>query len=209
MSKVEEKAVAKSKDKPKGKGLKKIIIFSVGGLAMLGCGVGAGLYASKNLDGVEKHEDPHRPKLVERSKEPQEEVEGGEGGEAKAPPKVGTISVKSDTAPVDPKKFEVTYFQIDQSLTANLADGQGFVQIGLSLATYYDSKVIANIKRQVIPIRSAILMVLSEQDGTVLASTEGKQLLQKQLTQSINRVLREKEGFGGVDNVYFTTMVIQ
>jgi flagellar protein FliL len=117
--------------------------------------------------------------------------------------------VTSDQAAVDPKKYEATYFPIEQSFTANLIDGAGFVQVGLSLSTYYDGKVIANIKRQSVPIRSAVLMALSEQDAMVLSTPEGKQMLQRKLTHAINTVLREKEGFGGIDNVYFTNLVIQ
>jgi flagellar protein FliL len=196
-------------EKTKGGKMKKILMISIGAIALLGAGVGGGVYASGMLGGDKKHEDPNRPKLVERSKEPTEEA-GGEGGEAKeAPPKVGTVSVKSDTVPVDPKKFEPTYVPLEQSFTANLVDGQGFVQVGLSLSTFYDGKVIANVKRHMVPIRSAILLTLSEQDGAVLSTPQGKHALQKQLAKSINRVLREKEGFGGIDSVYFTNLVVQ
>src|SRR3546814_1857908 len=69
--------------------------------------------------------------------------------------------------------------------------------------------VINNIKRQAVPIRSVVLMVLAEQDPALLSTSEGKQRLQRQLTVAINDVLREKEGFGGIDNVYFTSLVIQ
>lgn len=205
----------KAKEKPdakapaKGGKMKKMLIFGIGGLALLGAGVGGGIYASGMLGAKTVHEDPNRPKLVERSEEPAEEG-GGEGGEAKeAAPKVGTVSVKHDNVPVDPERFEPTYFPIEQSFTANLADGEGFVQVGLSLATYYDGKVIANIKRHMVPMRSAVLLVLSEQEAAVLSTPQGKQALQKKLTQAINGVLREKEGFGGIDNVYFTNLVIQ
>ncbi|WP_333917165.1 flagellar basal body-associated FliL family protein [Sphingomonas sp. LR60] len=37
----------------------------------------------------------------------------------------------------------------------------------------------------------------------------GKAQLQKRLVATINQVLREKEGFGGISNVYFTTFVVQ
>jgi flagellar FliL protein len=117
--------------------------------------------------------------------------------------------VASDRAPVDPRKYEITYFPIEQQFTANLADGGGFAQVGISLSTYYDSRVIANIKRQIVPIRSAVLMTLSVQESSVLSTPEGRQLFQRQLTRAINQVLREKEGFGGIDNVYFTNLVIQ
>jgi flagellar FliL protein len=123
--------------------------------------------------------------------------------------KEGTIDVKNDRVPVDPRKYEVTYVNLDQSFTANLADGAGFVQLGLSLSTYYDGKVVQNIQRQSVPIRSTILMVLSQQDAQALSTPQGKKMLQRDLTAAINDVLREKENFGGVDNVYFSNLVIQ
>jgi flagellar protein FliL len=197
---------AKTTDtKPKGGKTKTIILIVVGLIITLGGGIGAGLYVAGNLSGPGKEEDPNRPKLVERGESPPAESEPG-----KEPPlKEGTVSVSSDAEKIDPKKYEATYFSIEQNMTANLANGQGFVQIGISLSTYYDGKVISNIKRQIVPIRSAVLMVLSQQDGTVLATPQGKAQLQVQLTEAINRVLRQKEGFGGVDNVYFTSLVVQ
>jgi flagellar protein FliL len=60
-----------------------------------------------------------------------------------------------------------------------------------------------------VPLRSAILLVLSEQVAPVLSTPQGKHQLRRQLTKAINDVLREKEGFGGIDSVYFTNLVIQ
>jgi flagellar protein FliL len=205
MSKVKTETV----EKPK-KGKMKFLLFAIIGIALIGVGIGGGLYAAGKLgfaDHAKEEEDPNRPRLVERSEEPAEAAEGEEGKEAA--PKEGTVSVKDDKHKVDPKKFEATYIPLEQNFTANLANGAGFVQLGLSLSTYYDGKVVANVKRQMTPIRSAILLVLSEQDSMLLATPQGKQALQKDLTASINTVLRDKEGFGGVDNVYFSTLVIQ
>lgn len=194
--------------KKSGKG-KKFVLIGVGILALLGAGAGAGIYAGVGQGEVKEKEDPNRPKLVLRSEEPEEaSEEGGEEGKKPAP-KVGTVSVKNDRVRVDPKKYEITYFPIEQQFTANLADGESFAQVGLSLATYYDSRVIANIERQLVPIRSAVLMILSVQDSAVLSTPDGRQLFQRQLTRAINQVLRDKEGFGGIDNVYFTNLVIQ
>ncbi len=189
---------------PPKKGKGKLILGGMGALALTGGGVAAGFYVSSD---TVPQEDANRPKLVERSDEAPPVAAEGEAKDA--PLKVGTVAVKDDRAKVDSKKFEITYVPIEQNFTANLADGAGFVQAGLSLATYYDGKVIANIQRQTVPIRSAVLMVLSEQDAAVLSTAQGKQLLQRHLTQAINQVLRDKEGFGGVENVYFTNLVIQ
>ncbi len=188
-------------------GRKKLLLIVIGAVLLAGGSAGAAIYATGGLAHKGPVEDPNRPKLVVRSKEPAA-VEEGEGAK-EAPLKEGTVAVANDRIKVDPGKYEVTYIPIEQAFTANLADGAGFIQIGISLATYYDGKVIANIKRQDVPIRSAVLMVLSEQDPVVLSSAQGKQMLQRQLTAAINTVLRQKEGFGGIDNVYFNSLVIQ
>jgi flagellar protein FliL len=197
----------KTESPPPKDGLKKKLVVGIGALVLLGAGAGAGAFFLAPVGDHAKAENANQPKLVERGSEPPEPVEGGDAKEA--PLKVGTVSVPNDRFKVDPKKYEITYYPLEQSFTANLSDGSGFVQIGISLATYYDGALINNIKRQTVPIRSAVLMILSEQDPMVLSTSEGKQALRADLAKAINGVLREKEGFGGVESVYFTNLVIQ
>ncbi len=201
--------MTKPKEKPEIKSgkSKKMLLIGVGATLLTAGGAAGGMYLNGGVTGKEAEEDPHRPKLVERSDEPSEAP--AEGEEGKVALKEGTVAVENDRQKVDPKKFEVTYIGLDQSFTANLADGAGFVQLGISLATYYDGKLVQNVERQAVPIRSSVLMVLSQQDAAVLSTPQGKQMLQRDLTQAINEVLRQKEGFGGIDNVYFTNLVIQ
>ena len=197
----------KTEAEPKKKGkFKKLLIIGVAAIALIGAGAGAGIYFGA-LSAHEAKPEDHFPKLVVRSEGEPEAAAEGEGKEA--PPKVGTVSVPNDRFKVDPKKYEITYYPIADSFTTNLADGSGFLQVGISLSTFYDGKVINNIKRQAVPIRSVVLMVLAEQDPALLSTSQGKQRLQRQLTAAINDVLRDKEGFGGIDNVYFTSLVIQ
>ncbi|HWW55671.1 MAG TPA: flagellar basal body-associated FliL family protein [Sphingopyxis sp.] len=192
---------------PKKKGkFKKLLLIGVAAIALIGAGAGAGIYFGALSAHEAKPEDKY-PKLVLRGKE--DAAPAAEGEDKEAPPKVGTVSVPNDKFKVDPKKYEITYYPITDAFTTNLADGSGFLQIGISLSTFYDGKVINNIKRQAVPIRSVVLMVLAEQDPASLSTSQGKQRLQRQLTAAINDVLRDKEGFGGIDNVYFTSLVIQ
>lgn len=186
-------------------GKRKIFLLGTSAILLVGGGVGGGLYASTAFSPQQAMEDPRRPKLVERD---ENGAEADARDDKEPAPKVGTVSVTSDAVKVDPKKFEVTYVALEQPFTANLANG-GIIQVGVSFATYYDDRVVQNLKRQTVPIRSAALMVLSEQDPEALSTAIGKQRLQRQLTAAVNRVLREKEGFGGVENVYFTSLVIQ
>ncbi|WP_432768798.1 MAG: flagellar basal body-associated FliL family protein [Sphingopyxis sp.] len=200
-----------SKDKveetPKKKGkLKKLLFITIGAVVLIGAGAGAGIYFGA-LSAHEAKPADHYPKLVLRSED--SDAAPAEGEDEPAAPKVGTVSVPNDKYKVDPRKYEITYYPITDAFTTNLADGSGFLQVGISLSTFYDGKVINNIKRQAVPIRSVVLMVLAEQDPALLSTSQGKQRLQRQLTGAINDLLREKEGFGGIDNVYFTSLVIQ
>ncbi len=202
-----------SKDKaeaPAGKGgkMKKLLLIAVGAAVLIGAGAGAGIYMGGGLAAEAPRPEDRFPKLVRRSERGDEAPVAGNSHEA-PPPKVGTVSVPNDRFKVDPRKYEITYVPIEQAFTTNLADGSGFLQVGISLSTYYDGRMVANVQRQMTPIRSAVLMVLAEQDPALISTSHGKQALQRQLTAAVNQVLRDKEGFGGVDNVYFTSMVIQ
>lgn len=205
MSKKTEKKEPQE-EKPKS-GFKKLLMISVSSLTLVGTGVGGGFYYSNIMAESGPKQDPNRPKLVKRGDNPPPEEAGDDDKEA--PLKEGSVYVESEHIEVDPAKYEVTYYKLPQNFTANLGEGANFVQLGVSLATYYDGKVIMNIKRQMVPLRSAILLVLSEQSPEELATSSGKKKLQKKLTDAINEVLRQKEGFGGIDDVYFTNLVIQ
>jgi flagellar FliL protein len=54
-----------------------------------------------------------------------------------------------------------------------------------------------------------VLLQLAEQDPMTLSTPQGKAALQRTLTDAMNRTLRERTGFGGIDNVYFTSLVVQ
>ena len=58
-------------------------------------------------------------------------------------------------------------------------------------------------------LRSEILGVMSEFSPDDISGREGKEKLSIMLKDGINRVLEEVEGFGGVENVHFTSFVLQ
>jgi flagellar protein FliL len=190
---------------PKKKGgKKKLILLIVLVLLLGGAGAAGGLYAAGLLGGTAhaETEDPNKPKLVLKG-------EGAKAGEGeKAEPVIGTVAGDGAT-PKDASKYEATYYQVETPFTSNLKDSGAFAQISLAIATYYDSRVLDNIKQHEIAVRSAVLMRIADKDEMELSSPEGKEALQKELKGAINKVLLEKAGFGGVDNVYFTNFVIQ
>ena len=191
---------------PKKKGKKGKIIAIVGGaLLLVGGGVGVGLYASGMLGGgsAAAAED-NGPKLVPKS----EQKRGGDGegkegeGESGAGGKATPLGEGGD-------KYASTYFTMEKEFTSNLRESVHFIQVGIAVSTPYDERVVENIKTHEIAIRSAILMTLGETEEDAVFTKDGKEGLQKRLVASINQVLKQKEGFGGISNVYFTNFVVQ
>ena len=196
-------SAAATAEAPKKGKMKGILMMLVMAIVFAGGGVGAGLYAAgAGLAGGHKEaapEDPNAPKLVMKEDEGE-----GDHGEKKTLP----AGIETDKSP-DPTKYKATYYTFEQPFTANLRDSSSFVQIGLGASTFYDAKVVDNLKNNELPIRSAVLMAISQQDSFSISTPEGKLKLQKDLKDAINGVLRQREGFGGIDNVYFTSLVIQ
>lgn len=183
---------------PKKKGgLKKILIVTVGVVALLGAGIGAGLYAAgAGLAGDHApKEDPNRPKLV-----PKPGIDEARLAQAEAALAKGKF---------ERSLYQATYYPITDTFTSNLRDSDGFMQLGLGVSTYYDERVLDSLKRNEMPVRSAVLMTLADQDAFVVSTPEGKKQLQKELKDAINQVLEAREGFGGIDDVYFTSFIIQ
>lgn len=224
MSDAPEAAAAAPKKKGK---MKMIVLGAVGVVVLLGGGVGAGLYAAGSGmvggGGAEKaaaHEDPDKPKLVPKSEQKHAgEGAGGEGehggGEAKTEggEEGGEGGGESHGAPTPAghggEPYASNYYAMEKEFTSNLQDSVHFIQIGLAVSTPYDDKVITNLKTNDIAIRSAILLTLGDTPEDQVFTSAGKVQLQKRLVATINQILREKEGFGGISNVYFTNFVVQ
>ena len=198
---------------PKKKGkMKTILIGGVALLVLVGGGVGAGVYASSaGLIGGGGHAaeaDDGKPKLVPKS-EQKHATEGGEGGghggEDAAPENHGM----KPPAGQGGDKYASTYYPLEKDFTSNLQDSVHFVQVGVAVSTPYDDTVITNLKTNDIAVRSAILMALGDTTEEQVMSSDGKRQLQVRLAKAINDTLKQKEGFGGIGNVYFTSFVVQ
>jgi flagellar FliL protein len=184
---------------PKKKGgKKKLILMVVGGLMLAGGGVAGGMFAAgMGFGGAHAkgpQVDPEAPKLIVR------EHESANPADAFRP--VGSFQP-------DPKRYKPNYYTMEQNFTSNLRDTDGIVQLALGMSTFYDSKVTDALKDNDMPLRSAALGVLANQDAFVLETPEGKQQLQAKLKDAMNKVLVDKTGYGGIDSVYFTSFIIQ
>ena len=183
-----------AKEKPKS-GKIKLVIGAVLLLA-LGAGGAYGAVASGLLgaSGAD-HAEPDVPKPVTKGDHdpyaPEEKtkvaITHGEGG----------------------SEFRTAYYSFEEGFTSNLRTSPGLVQVSLAASTHHDGRVIQWLQMHELAIRSAILVELANTDEADVFTVEGKEELQKRLTAAINRVLKEQEGFGGVDAVHFRSFLVQ
>jgi flagellar protein FliL len=197
---------------PKKKKKGKLILFIALPVLLLGGGGGAAFalgFFNMAKHGSADAADADKPHLVPKSEEKRASAAGGEGhGEG------GGEAAASHGGLETPKgeggdKYASNYYALDKEFTSNLQDSVHFIQLGVAISTPYDERVIDNIKTHEIAIRSAILMSLGETTEDDVFTAEGKKHMQDRLTKAINGVLQQKEGFGGVSNVYFTNFIVQ
>ena len=200
----------KVEDAPKKKGkFKKLLVLGVGLVVLVGGGVGAGLYAANaglvgGGDHAEAEEKP-KPKLVLKSEQKRGGEDDAKGGDAPEPTHEG----KPTPEVAGGEKYASNYYAMEKEFTSNLQNSVHFIQVGVAVSTPYDDTVIERLKTNDIAVRSAILMALSDTSEEQVFNMEGKKQLQRKLAQAINETLEQKEGFGGVSNVYFTNFVVQ
>lgn len=199
---------------PKKKGKMKLVIGAAALLALVGGGVGAGVYAAQSgmVGGGHDKEDPDKPHLVPKSEqkapadgEGGDHGSGGEGEEGAATEHAGTPTPEGSGG----DRYASNYYALEKDFTSNLRESAHFVQVGVAVSTPYDEKVIQHLKTNDIAVRSAILMTLGDTTEDQVFTSQGKRQLQARLVKAINATLQQKEGFGGVGNVYFTSFVVQ
>lgn len=106
-------------------------------------------------------------------------------------------------------EYRTAYYSFEEGFTSNLKDSPGLVQLSLAASTHHDGRVIQWLALHELAIRSAILVELANTNEDDVFTVEGKEDLKKRLATAINHVLEEQEGFGGVDEVYFRTFLVQ
>jgi flagellar protein FliL len=207
-----DKTDAAGAEAPKKKKKGKLILFIALPVLLLGGGGGAAFYGMQAgwFGGAAHAEAADEPHLVPKGEEKRASLSGGgEGGHGEG----GGESASHGGMPT-PKgeggdKYASNYYPMEKEFTSNLQDSVHFIQVGIAVSTPYDERVLENIKTHEIAIRSSVLMALGETSEDEVFTAEGKRHIQDRLVKAINGVLKQKEGFGGVSNVYFTNFIVQ
>src|SRR3979490_2350600 len=101
------------------------------------------------------------------------------------------------------------YFAIDPPLVVNFEDGSAvrFLQITRAIMTH-DQKAIESVQKNVPLIRNNLLLLMSNRNYQSMMSREGKEKLRQEALAEV-RAVQKKEGSPDVDDVLFTSFVVQ
>ncbi|CAN1536180.1 FliL Flagellar basal body-associated protein [Burkholderiaceae bacterium] len=121
-----------------------------------------------------------------------------------------------DEAPAKLKKeapeatrFEKNYFQIDKELMTNITGSKKVMVVQMAVMTHYDTRVFDNIKKHEFALRSAMLDVMRQTTEAETTKPEFRKELALRLKDVMNAMLEEYEDFGGIEEVMFTSFVMQ
>jgi len=101
------------------------------------------------------------------------------------------------------------YFAIDPPLVVNFEDGSAvrFLQISMEVMAH-DQKTIDSVQKNTPLIRNNLLLLMSNRNYQAMMSREGKEKLRAEALAEI-RAVQKKEGSPDVDDLLFTTFVVQ
>jgi flagellar FliL protein len=101
------------------------------------------------------------------------------------------------------------YFAIDPPLVVNFEDGSvvRFLQISMEIAAH-DQKALDSVQKNIPLIRNNLLLLMSNRNYQSMMSREGKEKLRQEALTEI-RAVQKKAGGGDVDDVLFTSFVVQ
>ena len=172
----------------------------LGAVGLLGVGGGGmfGLVQAGVIGGGHQEKEDNAPKLIRKG-------EADPYAPASDEKEKGPVEVEGEGG----DEYRTAYFTFGEEFTSNLRASDALVQLSLACSTRRDGRVLMWLKKHELAIRSKLLAILADTPEEDVYTLIGKEHLQKRMTLAINKVLTEKEGFGGVDAVYFRSFIVQ
>ncbi len=111
---------------------------------------------------------------------------------------------------VEVSRDDASYVELKPAFTVNLApeDPVGFLQISMQVLTFNDD-VADELEKHKPLIRNNLLVLFGKQSSAELRAPEGKERLQKSALETVQSVINKHGSGGEVDNVFFTSFVMQ
>ncbi|MFT7178054.1 MAG: flagellar FliL protein [Oceanospirillaceae bacterium] len=196
----EEEVEVEIEEKKSG-GLVKILLFVIIGILVIAISIGATLFLTGFFDAKPVVVDENGNVII------QEAAVGEAGAEVDPSAQQPLDKVPKDLP--EGQKFDQLYNEMERKFTVNLLGSKQFCQFTMGFMTHYDQRVVDNVYKHELALRSAILMEVSTYNKDQLSTVSDKQKLAYKIKERMNQVLIGYEDFGGIEEVFFTEFVIQ
>jgi flagellar FliL protein len=182
--------------KPKKKKPIMLILVIVLSLIIL---IGGSVFGTLFMSGYFEHKsEAAAHDKVDELEKAAEEAHGA------APSGPSKVKKESETT-----RFENTYLQIDKEFMTNITGSKKVMVVQIAVMTHYDSRVFDNVKKHEFAVRSAVLDVMRQSTEADIAKPEFRTELAANIKKVMNEMLMKYEDFGGIEDVFFTSFVMQ
>lgn len=166
--------------KAQKKGMLKYVLIALTVVVLIGISVGVSVYMTTNFFGDKT------ATTVEK--------DGKKTGKKEQPKVVKT--------PI--------YYKIEQPFVVNFqsSNNMRFLQVTMELMTY-DQTVIPTIEQSMPVIKNNVVFLLSSLTSEQLSTPEGRLKVRTDTLAEIQKIVKERTGKSGVEDVYFTSFVMQ
>ena len=105
---------------------------------------------------------------------------------------------------------EKLYFDISKPIIIDFPTGSAVQHGRITVSMLVEgAETVAVLKKNEPMIRNNLLMLVGAQDSSVLNTREGKEALRKAMLDDVTAVLVKMAGKGQVDEIFFTSFVMQ
>lgn len=106
-------------------------------------------------------------------------------------------------------RFDTTYYQIEREFLVNLTGSRKVMSVQIAISTRYDQRVIDNVKKHEFALRSVVMDSMRQTVEADLAKPEFRKELAARTRDVMNTMLEKAEDFGGIEDVHFTSFIVQ
>lgn len=189
-------------------GVLKVAAMVTGGLVIVAVSVGITLYL---LGGSQKSNDEYA--IQNAVQNPTVDTVGKGGSEKTQTAKPAAPAQEAKAAPASSGKVPTKpaiYLPFDPPLTVNFETGGNihFLQIGMELMAR-DQSIIDAAKNNMPLLRNNVLMMLSGIDYKDISTREAREALRQKTLKVIRDSLRKETKAWQIEDVYFTSFVMQ
>lgn len=187
---------------------KKPIVMIIGGIVVLLLLVVGAVVGTLFATGFFKAKPVLTAEQMLEADSPGAAAGDGHGAPAKAGGKDAAPSKQTKKSP-ELTRFDYSYLKLENDFLSNLSGSRKVMSVQIAIMTRYDQRVMDNVKKHEMALRSVILDVMRQTVDADLQKPDFRKDLAVRIRDVMNTLLEKYEDFGGIEEVYFTTFVTQ